>query len=112
MEGMIDRAELTLALDAIWQRVRRLNRYVEERAPWQLAKDDARSEELDRVLATLVAGLRVLGVLLYPYIPSSAEKLLEALDCEDRSLECARWDSTQALGRPIGTLESLFPKSG
>jgi methionyl-tRNA synthetase len=112
VEGMIDRAELTLALDAIWQRVRRLNRYVEERAPWQLAKDDARSEELDRVLATLVAGLRVLGVLLYPYIPSSAEKLLEALDCEDRSLECARWDSTQALGRPIGTLESLFPKSG
>jgi methionyl-tRNA synthetase len=112
VEGMIDRAELTGALDAIWQRVRRLNRYVEERAPWQLAKDDARSEELDRVLATLVAGLRVLGVLLYPYIPSSAEKLLGALGCEDRSLECARWDSAQALGRPIGTLESLFPKSG
>jgi methionyl-tRNA synthetase len=112
VEGMIDRAELTGALDAIWQRVRRLNRYVEERAPWQLAKDDARSEELDRVLATLVAGLRVLGVLLYPYIPSSADKLLGALGCEDRSLECARWDSEQALGRPIGTLESLFPKSG
>ena len=38
----LDRAELTLALDEIWQRVRRLNRYVEEQAPWQLAKDDAR----------------------------------------------------------------------
>ena len=41
---MIDRAELTRALDEIWQRVRRLNRYVEEQAPWQLAKDDARAE--------------------------------------------------------------------
>jgi methionyl-tRNA synthetase len=111
VEGMIDRAELTGALEVIWQRVRRLNRYVEERAPWQLAKDDARAEELDRVLATLVVGLRVLGVLLYPYMPSSADKLLGALGCEDRSLECARWDSTQALGQPIGTLESLFPKS-
>jgi methionyl-tRNA synthetase len=111
VEGMLDRAELTGALEAIWQRVRRLNRYVEERAPWQLAKDDARAEDLDRVLATLVAGLRVLGVLLYPYMPSSADKLLGALGCEERSLECARWDSTQALGQPIGTLESLFPKS-
>ena len=39
--------ELTLALDEIWQRVRRLNRYVEEQAPWQLAKDEARADDLD-----------------------------------------------------------------
>ena len=56
---LIDRAELTLALDEIWQRVRRLNRYVEEQAPWQLAKDEARADELDRVLGTLVEGLRM-----------------------------------------------------
>ncbi len=111
VEGMIDRAELTGALDAIWQRVRRLNRYVEERAPWQLAKDDARAQELDRVLSTLVAGLRVLAVLLHPYLPASTDKLLGALGTEDRSLACARWDSMQALGEPIGQLDSLFPKS-
>jgi len=40
--GLLDRAEITQALERIWQRVRRLNRYVEERAPWQLAKDDIR----------------------------------------------------------------------
>ncbi|HSZ05363.1 MAG TPA: methionine--tRNA ligase [Solirubrobacteraceae bacterium] len=111
VEGMIDRAELTAALDAIWQRVRRLNRYVEERAPWRLAKDEARAQELDRVLSTLVAGLRVLGVLLHPYIPASTDKLLSALGTDDRSLACARWDSTQALGARIGQLDSLFPKS-
>jgi methionyl-tRNA synthetase len=111
VEGMIDRAELTAALDAIWQRVRRLNRYVEEQAPWQLAKDEARAQELDRVLSTLVAGLRVLGVLLHPYIPASTDKLLGALGTDDRSLACARWDSTQALGARIGQLDSLFPKS-
>ncbi len=44
----LDRAELTLALDEIWQRVRRLNRYVEEQAPWQLAKEPAAAADLDR----------------------------------------------------------------
>jgi methionyl-tRNA synthetase len=111
VEGLIDRAELTAALDVIWQRVRRLNRYVEERAPWVIAKDDARAHELDRVLSTLIAGLRVLAVLLHPYLPSSTDRLLAVLGCEDRSLALARWDSTQALGRPIGELQSLFPKS-
>jgi methionyl-tRNA synthetase len=111
VEGMIDRAELTGALEAIWQRVRRLNRYVEERAPWQLAKDDERVEELDCVLSTLVVGLRVLAVLLYPYLPASTDRLLTALRTEDRSLASAEWDSPEALGGPIGRLDSLFPKS-
>jgi methionyl-tRNA synthetase len=111
VQRMIDRAELTAALDAIWQRVRRLNRYVEEQAPWQLAKDPAHEQQLDRVLATLVAGLRVLAVLLHPYMPDSTHKLLDALNCSDRSLACASWDSTQALGQPIGQLPALFPKS-
>ncbi len=111
VEAMIDRAELTAALDAIWQRVRRLNRYVEERAPWQLAKDGERAGELDCVLATLVAGLRVVAVLLHPYMPGATDRLLSALGVEDRSLAGARWDSTQALGAPVGELESLFPKS-
>jgi methionyl-tRNA synthetase len=111
VEGLIDRAELTGALEAIWQRVRRLNRYVEEQAPWRLAKDDDAVEQLDRVLSSLVAGLRVLGVLLYPYLPASADRLLTALCTEDRSLRSAQWGSTEALGGEIGKLDSLFPKS-
>jgi methionyl-tRNA synthetase len=111
VEALIDRAELTTALDEIWQRVRRLNRYVEEQAPWQLAKDDARAHELDSVLGTLVVGLRVLGVLLHPYMPSSTDKLLNALGSEDHSLAGARWEPMQTPGEPIGMLESLFPKS-
>jgi methionyl-tRNA synthetase len=105
---LIDRAELTSALDEIWQRVRRLNRYVEERAPWQLAKDEDAAGELDLVLASLVEGLRVVTVLLWPYLPTSAERLLAALGAEDRSLEGAE------LGRGgierVQALEALFPK--
>jgi methionyl-tRNA synthetase len=50
-------------------------------------------------------------VLLHPYMPASTDRLLAALGSEDRSLASARWDTTHALGEPIGQLESLFPKS-
>ena len=62
--ALIDRAEITQALDVIWQRVRRLNRYVEEQAPWTLAKDPERAADLGKVLASLLEGLRIVTVLL------------------------------------------------
>jgi len=105
----LDRAELTLALDEIWQRVRRLNRYVEEQAPWQLAKDDARAEDLDRVLGTLAEGLRSVTVLLWPYLPTSAEKLLAALGAPDVSLAGAGLGAGRI--ERVSPVEMLFPKS-
>ncbi len=83
----LDRVEITQALDRIWQRVRRLNRYVEEQAPWKLAKDPARAAELDVALRTLGEGLRVVTVLLHPFMPESAAKLLDALGLHDVAAE-------------------------
>src|SRR5208283_4375988 len=105
----IDRAELTLALEEIWQRVRRLNRYVEEEAPWQLAKDDARAGDLDRVLRTLAEGLRVVTVLLWPYLPASAERLLSALGAPSLSLSGAELGAGEM--QRVSPIDSLFPKS-
>ena len=105
---MIDRAELTQALETIWQRVRRLNRYVEEQAPWQLAKDEARAGDLDRVLRTLAEGLRTVTVLLWPWLPASAEKLLGALGVPDLSLSFAGLDGARV--QRVAPLEPLFPK--
>jgi methionyl-tRNA synthetase len=106
---LIDRVELTAALDEIWQRVRRLNRYVEEQAPWQLAKDDARAGDLDRVLRTLAEGLRVVTVLLHAYVPRSAERLLGALGRPEVELAGARYGAA-AGGTRVQRLEALFPK--
>jgi len=105
----VDRAELTAALEEIWQRVRRLNRYVEEQAPWQLAKDDARAADLDRVLRSLAEGLRSVAVLLWPYVPGSAERLLGALGAPDLSLAGAE----PGAGRieRVAELDALFPKN-
>jgi methionyl-tRNA synthetase len=106
--SQIDRAELTSALDEIWQRVRRLNRYVEEQAPWQLAKDEARAGELDRVLRTLAEGLRSVTVLLYPYLPATAARLLDALGAPELSLAGADF-GLGAIER-VNATEPLFPK--
>jgi methionyl-tRNA synthetase len=106
---LLDRADLTGALDAIWQRVRRLNRYVEEQAPWVLAKDEARAGELDRVLASLTEGLRVIAVALHPWIPASSGKLLDALGAPQVDLAGARMQAGR-LGA-IARLEPLFPKA-
>ncbi len=105
---LIDDVQLTVALDEIWQRVRRLNRYVEEQAPWVLAKDEERAQDLDRVLGTLVEGLRVLAVLLHPYLPSSAATLLGALGAPDVAFVRARLGAG-AVGQ-VARIEPLFPK--
>jgi methionyl-tRNA synthetase len=110
--GHLNRAEITLALEAIWSRVRRLNRYVEEQAPWNLAKDPDEGERLDQVLYSLAEGLRVVTVLLHPYLPESAERLLGALGQAGDgalSLERARLGAAGG-GAGVGKLEPLFPK--
>ena len=104
-----DRADITQALEEIWQRVRRLNRYVEERAPWQLAKDTAAADALDETLASLAEGLRVVSVLLHPYMPASVERLLEALAGDGLGYAGASF-GPRGSGAQITALEALFPK--
>jgi methionyl-tRNA synthetase len=109
VRARLDQIELTAALDEIWQRVKLLNRYVQEQEPWQLAKDEAASEQLDQVLYTLAEGLRVVSVLIHPFVPGSAERLLAALGREDLSLEGARLGAVGG-GGSIGELGQLFPR--
>ena len=106
---LLGKVEPTNALEAVWVRVRRLNRYVEETAPWNLAKDEAESERLDQVLATLVEGLRCVTVALHPFIPSSTSKLLDTLGRPDTSWSSANFDRS-GTGGSVTPLEPLFPK--
>jgi len=107
---LLDAVELTAAGDAIWLRVRRLNRYVEEQAPWKLANDSECAAQLDRVLASLSEGLRVVAVLLHPWLPESIDRLLAALGAPDLGLQAARMQAG-TLGA-ISKLQPLFPKPG
>jgi methionyl-tRNA synthetase len=79
----LDEFDLTGALEQIWELVRRLNKHVEETKPWQLAKDDAQSAELDRVLYDLADGLRIVAIALAAYVPETAPQILAALGQPD-----------------------------
>jgi methionyl-tRNA synthetase len=109
VSARIDEVELTAALDEIWRRIKRLNRYVQDEQPWQLAKDDANAEQLDQVLYTLAEGLRVVSVLVHPFMPTSAERLLAALDRPGLSLDDARLGAVEG-GAKLGELGQLFPR--
>jgi len=99
--------EISRALEACWGAVRRLNRYVEEMRPWDLAKDEERGAELDDVLYNLAEGLRVVTLLLAAYMPDSTGKLLEALGEEDLAL--AEFGSRGG-GAKVERIPALFPK--
>src|SRR6185295_6398925 len=108
----LDRAELTLALEEIWQVVRRLNRYVEEEAPWNLAKEPDSAARLDEVLYSLAEGLRVVTVLLHPYLPATSTALLGALGetgAESLTLDRAALGAGPG-GARVEKLPPLFPK--
>jgi methionyl-tRNA synthetase len=104
----MDRIDVSGALDEIWSMVRRLNQYVQEEEPWQLAKDEAQAEHLDRVLSGVIEGLRVTSLLLLPFIPEKAETLLTALGEPSRSLDGATFGTGGA--RQVTKIDPLFPR--
>jgi methionyl-tRNA synthetase len=77
----LDVYDLTGALERIWEAVRGLNRHVEASAPWNLAKDESRREELEQTLYDLADGLRVVAIALAPYLPDTSPRILGALAC-------------------------------
>ncbi|MFN8110888.1 MAG: methionine--tRNA ligase [Thermoleophilia bacterium] len=101
----------TRALDEVWVLVRRLNRLVEERAPWVLAKDPGRAAELDQVLHSLAEGLRAVLVLLWPVMPGSCARGLAALgqDPDAVALPLADWGAGRQ-GAAVAPAGPLFPR--
>jgi methionyl-tRNA synthetase len=108
--GRLDEFDLTGGLELIWEVVRMLNRHVEHVAPWELAKDEDRSEDLDVALYSLADGLRSVAVALAAFVPDTAERILVALR---QPVELA-WDGVGP-GRAVAAegiepAEPLFPR--
>ncbi|ADV67745.1 methionine--tRNA ligase [Deinococcus maricopensis] len=108
--GLVRDLKINMALEAAFEFVRDLNRYIAESAPWALAKDPAQAERLNTVLYTAVEGLRVASVLLEAAIPTKARELRAQLGLGGLAyrLEGA-WGLTPAGTRVAGGAV-LFPK--
>jgi methionyl-tRNA synthetase len=107
-----DAVDLSGALEEIWTLVRAGNRFVEEQQPWVLARSDEPEQvrALDDALYTLADTVRSLGVMLYPYIPAAAEKILAAVG----DAGGITWDRAAlgmlAAGSEVHQPEPLFPR--
>jgi methionyl-tRNA synthetase len=98
------------ALEAIWEFIGAVNRYIDTTQPWALAKDPAKASELNRVLATLADSLRFLGIILAPFLPDAAAKIRHAIgDAREPSLANAVMGRINTIPR-VERLSGLFPR--
>jgi methionyl-tRNA synthetase len=99
------------ALVLTWQFVTRANQYVDQTAPFKLAKDPAQAGRLDQVLYNLVESCRVLAILVWPVIPGSAERIFGQLGLAERPdrFDAAVWGGLQP-GHAVGEPSPLFPR--
>jgi methionyl-tRNA synthetase len=107
-----------LALDAIWELVTRANKYVEETAPWTLSKvardgDESAAAALERVLYTLAEAVRIIGILLEPFIPDTSQRIRRQLGLPPQIAatwgESLRWGQIPT-GTKVASPEPLFPR--
>ena len=75
------------ACDAVMSLAKRCNKYIDETAPWALAKDESKKAELNKVLYNLLECIRLIGIMLSPVIPDSAKSIEAQLCCEDKTIE-------------------------
>jgi methionyl-tRNA synthetase len=108
---LFEENQLQSALQSIWSLVTRANQYVDQTAPFKLAKDPAQAQRLDEVLYNLAEICRLLAVLLWPFLPGTATKICAQLGLSgspDKFSEAA-WGKLSA-GHQIGEPAPLFPR--
>ena len=109
--ALIEQNQLQAALLAIWSLITRANQYVDQTAPFKLAKDPAQSKRLDEVLYNLAETCRILAVLLWPFIPGTGVKIYAQLGLADSpdKFSAANWGGLAA-GYKTGEPAPLFPR--
>lgn len=109
--SLLEQNQLQGALQEIWSLVTRANQYVDQTAPFKLAKDPAQAQRLDEVLYNLAETCRILAVLLWPFLPETATKIYAQLGLkgEPNNFSAAVWGGL-APGHQIGEVAPLFPR--
>lgn len=108
----MDHMELNQAIKDVWNLIGRANKYIDETAPWILAKDPAEAERLQAVMYNLAEALRIVAILIAPFVPVTAPKIYEQLGLgkpESFFMADAVWGKL-ATGTKVEKGEPLFPR--
>ena len=112
VDGFMDKTQLQNALAEIFKVVSRANKYIDETAPWVIAKDESKKARLATVLYNLLDTIRIVATLLSPFMPETMPKALEQIGaCE----KCASYDNAATFAAlpadvTVKKGEVLFPR--
>ena len=112
VDKYMNKMQFSYALEAMWKFISRMNKYIDETMPWALAKDADKMQRLAKVMNYLVEALYKIAVLVYPYMPESAEKIWNQLgysNIKNAKIEDIK-DFSVEIGHKLGEATPIFPR--
>ena len=114
VDSLMNQLAFDMALEAIWEFVRRVNRYIHQTQVWTLAKSEESKGRMGTILYNSLESLRVVAVLISPFMPATANRISRQIglddSSEDRGLDSvAQWGVLQA-NLTVGKPEPIFPR--
>ena len=111
-QAEMDKLQLQNGLEEVFRVIDRANKYIDENAPWALAKDPANRDRLATVLYNLLETVRICTTLLTPFMPESCEKIFAQIGADDT---CRTWEKASTWGTLPAAVsvhkgENLFPR--
>lgn len=114
VEKRMNEYQFSEALKEIWKFISRMNKYIDECEPWKLAKDETSKDRLSTVMYNLVEGLYKIAALISPFMPDTAQKMLNQLglevDAEKMKLEDIKAWGAYPVGGKLNAAEPIFPR--
>ena len=114
IEKRMNEYQFSEALKEIWKFISRMNKYIDECEPWKLAKDEDSKDRLSTVMYNLVGGLYKIAALISPFMPDTAQKMLNQLglevDAEKMKLEDVKAWGAYPVGGKLNAAEPIFPR--
>lgn len=113
-ERLMEAMDINAAIKQLWTLISRTNKYIDETAPWALAKDPAKKSRLNTVMYNLAETLRIICILLSPFMPNTAPKIWQQLGIESDfsavTLNDAQGWGRLAAGTKVAKPEPIFPR--
>ena len=98
------------AVEAVLNLAKRSNKYIDETAPWALAKDEAQKERLGTVLYNLLEAIRYIAILLSPFMPQTSEKIFNQINCDIKDYDSLEQFGALKAGTKVNKAEALFAR--
>lgn len=110
VEENINSYHMADAVEAVMNLAKRCNKYIDETAPWALAKDESQKERLGTVLYNLLEGIRFIAVLISPFMPDTSKSILEQMSCDIADYDSLSSFGTLKAGTVVKTPTPLFAR--